>query len=442
MIFSSTPSPKIVTKSVDTDLTSHILAEDVCSSTDLPQTSTTNVDGYAIAAASTPAGVYPVLTSSTYPGSILSTPLPVGHIYRINTGAPLPLGADAVIMVEDTDVHSTLDDDANEEKEVRTLASVDAGENVRKPGSDVKSGEKVLEAGSRVSEVGGEIGTLAFVGRREVKVFAKPVVAIMSTGNEISELGTSTQPEDGGLPVIYDSNRPSLHAALRSAGYRVIDLGIVPDDEEATYSALKRGIDGGAQVIISTGGTSMGEADLLKPVIERRLDGTVKFGRVAMKPGKPTTFATIPPPPRNDDGASDEQKLEKKTHNGDDTLVFALPGNPASALVTYHLFVLPCLRKLSGYSSSSSWHLPKLRVRTSSKMRLDPRPEFHRVWLEQDPRTGEFVANSTGGQRSSRTVSLAGANGLVCLPSSKEGDGKRTHIEAGDWVDAILIGSL
>lgn len=258
-----------------------------------------------------------------------------------------------------------------------------------------------------------------------MSVIKRPKVAILSTGNELSELHDRPQGSSEG-PVIYDSNRPSLQAALQSHGFEVIDLGIVPDDEISTTHALKRGCQE-ADMIITTGGTSMGEADLLKPVIERRLSGTVHFGRVAMKPGKPTTFATIP-------AAAGDKASGKKP-----TLVFALPGNPASALVTFHLFVLPSLRKMAGYPRKH-YHLPKVRVKVMSDMKLDPRPEFHRVWVEPISEAPYLVAKSTGGQRSSRTLSLANANALICLPSSKD-DGVK-DVKAGEMVDAILMGNL
>jgi len=175
-IFVHSPNPETFSVPVGDDLLGRILAEDVYSQIDLPSTSTTNVDGYAVSADDTPAGVYRVYTSSNYPydkhnpsSSILNTRLPKGTIYRINTGGPLPLGTDAVVMVEDTElVSSTGTGGQAEEAEVRILAQVPVGENVRKLGSDVKRGDKVLEKGIRISEIGGEIGTLAFVGKRDV----------------------------------------------------------------------------------------------------------------------------------------------------------------------------------------------------------------------------------------------------------------------------------
>jgi gephyrin len=169
-------------------------------------------------------------------------------------------------------------------------------------------------------------------------------------------------------------------------------------------------------VIITTGGVSMGELDLLKPTIERSLGGTLHFGRVAMKPGKPTTFATVP------------ASITK--------LIFALPGNPASALVTFHLFVLPSLRKASGLENPA---LPVARVALAQDVKLDPRPEYHRVFISVTE-TGGLIAVSTGGQRSSRVGSLTGANGLLCLPSSK--DVGRNSITNGEIVDALILGRL
>jgi gephyrin len=163
----------------------------------------------------------------------------------------------------------------------------------------------------------------------------------------------------------------------------------------------------------------MGELDLLKPTIEQSLKGTIHFGRVAMKPGKPTTFGTVP------------------TDNGTKQ-IFALPGNPASALVTFHLFVLPALRKASGYEP---FHLPTVRVTVKQDIPLDPRPEYHRVYVEQG-NDGKLYADSTGGQRSSRVGSLKKANALLCLPSSKEVGDKRVMIPKGDSIEALLIGGL
>ncbi|KAI0650442.1 MoaB/Mog domain-containing protein [Trametes meyenii] len=400
-------------------LRGHVIAEDVLAPQNVPATASTNVDGYALRSTDPP-GIYKVLSTQTHP---LSTPLPLGTVFRVNTGGPLPAGTDAVIMVEDTRLHSTQRTplgEAFEEDEIETLVAVPRGENVREPGSDVRQGDLVLERGTVVHSAGGEIGTLAFVGRTMVNVVRRPVVALLSTGNELLDVQSPNPLPSDGWGGIWDTNRPSLQAAIEGLGYQVIDLGIVPDNLEAHIAALRRGLES-ADLLLTTGGTSMGVGDLLKPVIERHLGGTIHFGRVKVKPGKPTTFATVPTP-----GGRSER-----------VPVFALPGNPASALVMFHVFVIPALRKLGGWPEDRC-RLPSVRVQIQESMRLDSRPEYHRAIIKASI-TG-FKAYSTGGQRSSRVASLKGANGLIALPA--RGEKGPSRLEIGDFVEAIIIGEL
>jgi len=370
--------------------------------------------------ATDPPGIYNVLKSQTLGEPVQLVP---GSIYRINTGGTLPLGADTVIMVEDTRLISAEkgpDGSDIEEKEVETLAQIPVGENVRAPGSDVRKGDLVLQEGERISSGGGEIGTLAFVGRREVSVYKKPVVAILSTGNEVEDLHSPQDHKTVNTGQIYDTNRPSLSAALQGMGYEVIDLGIVADDIASHTNAIRRGLKE-ADIVVTTGGTSMGPTDLLKPVIERFFDGTVHFGRVTIKPGKPTTFATVP--------VGDQGRKA----------IFALPGNPASALVTFNIFVVPALRKLGGWKDDRC-HLPRVRVKLQSPMALDPRTEFHRVIIRSS--ADGLKAFSTGGQRSSRVASLSGANGLVILPPRAHDSELPARLEVGTEMDAVVIGEI
>ncbi|GAA6003780.1 hypothetical protein JCM10207_003595 [Rhodosporidiobolus poonsookiae] len=417
LIFEQTPVAPVQTVAVDTGLTGHVLARDVMSEVNIPNGPSTNVDGYAVRA-SNPAGVYNVVTS--FPTS----PLPDGTIYRINTGAPLPPGTDAVIMVEDTQV--TARDETGEETQVEVLAQVDVGENVRKEGSDVRTGEKVLEKGDVITDVGGEVGTLAFINKRSVPVYRRPTVAILSTGNELRDLQdtSAASSSSSNFTGIVDSNRPTLLSVLSALHFPTVDLGICGDSMSATKAALQRGAEQ-ADVVLTTGGTSMGVGDLLKPCIEREMGGTVHFGRVAMKPGKPTTFATLPAHPL--------------APSCDPTLVFALPGNPASALVTFFVFVLPALRKMEG-RREGEWELPRVPVTLTSPVPLDPRPEYHRVCLRPSLSTGTLKAFSTGGQRSSRTVSLAGANGLLELPAREKG--RKERLEEGETVGCVVVGEI
>lgn len=427
LIAEHTPKAEaIVTMPLSTALIGHVLAQDVTATTDIPPRPTTNVDGYALNSATTPPGHYRVATLKSL--DTLSRCLQQDEIFRINTGQGLPQGTDAVVMVEDTELIHAVD---GKELTVQVLAKVEPGENVRQRGSDVKVGQVVLGKGTTISALGGEIGTLAFLGRSSVSVYRKPKVAILSTGNELQDGSAQNwqmqKGESWGFTV-FDANRPGLHAAITGLGFQVIDLGIVGDDRSTTLTALRRGMEE-ADLVLTTGGTSMGESDLLKPLIERELQGKIHFGRVAMKPGKPTTFATI--------------KRAKQTK-----VIFALPGNPASALVTFYILVLPSLRKLAGYPAHSPpssqtanpWSLASIPVTLASEMRLDPRPEFHRVILRSESSQG-LVAYSTGNQRSSAMHSMASANALIALPPLQNGEMKST-LQAGEKASAILLGSL
>jgi gephyrin len=281
LIIQNTHVNDTITLPVTSSLRGHILAQNVEAPRALPPKATTNVDGYALRAEDCPPGSYKVVTkASDFHGRC---------VFRINTGQSLPEGADAVIMVEDTDL---LEQENDEEVSIQVKAQVNVGENVRKAGSDVKKGQLVLQNGVRIGELGGEIGTLAFLGYDSVQVYRKPKVAILSTGNELYDVGESSQSvsKDAWGFRIFDSNRPSLRAALEGAGFEVIDLGITDDDVGKTLEKLNRGLED-ADVVLSTGGTSMGESDLLKPLMERSLkDGKIHFGRVAMKPGKVRCF--------------------------------------------------------------------------------------------------------------------------------------------------------
>jgi len=268
-----------------------------------------------------------------------------------------------------------------------------------------------------------------------VKVHRKPIVALMSTGNEIVDLQHPGDQSGGagrdGWTGTFDTNRPSLTAALQGMGYEVIDCGIVLDEIEAHTKTMSDALSK-ADILITTGGSSMGSSDLLKPVIERSLGGTVHFGRVAVKPGKPTTFATVPssslPAPAGKESSIPTRKL-----------IFALPGNPASALVMFYIFVVPALRKLGGWDERSC-SLPRVSVQIMNKMLLDPRPEFHRVHIRAT--SAGLKAYSTGGQRSSRVASLAGANGLVALPARQKSDEGKRYLVGGEQAVAVVIGEI
>ena len=416
MIEEHTPKPSVVTRRVNADLAGAVLAEDVEAGEDVPAFRASIVDGYAVVVPEdgNMKGTFPVVSvSQAAPGD--AKPLKKGEIARITTGAPLPLGATSIIMVEDT-ILMTRTDDRSEEKEVAILASnVREGENIREVGSDIKKGTTILRRGDQISAAGGEIGLLAAVGVADVKTFAQPVLGVLSTGDELVN-----HDRPGALRVgeVRDTNRPTLVSAGQEWGYRVVDLGVAADKpgrlEETLRDALRR-----VDVVITTGGVSMGELDLLKPTIERALGGTIHFGRVAMKPGKPTTFATV----------------TVKNNNGERAtkVIFSLPGNPASALVTFHLFVLPSLHHISGVSPPG---LTKVPVTLAHEFPLDKvRPEYHRAVVSVGG-DGTLSATSTGGQRSSKVGSMKGANALLCLPKGAE------PLPSGARVDALLLGHI
>ncbi|EMC91967.1 hypothetical protein BAUCODRAFT_39122 [Baudoinia panamericana UAMH 10762] len=426
-IYDHTPEPKVVTSPLSESLVGSVLASDVSARESVPAFRASIVDGYAIVASDhalvpSTKGIFPVTAISHAAGSEGETDeLRTGEVARITTGAPLPPGATAVVMVEDTTLRS-MTDDGKEEKDIEIHTdAIKSGENVREVGSDVKAGEVVMRKGEAITSVGGEFGLLASVGTQEVSVYRRPVVGVLSTGDEIAP---HDRPGELRRGEVRDTNRPTLLTAIRGSGFEAVDLGIAsdaPGSLEAVLRDAMRSVD----VIVTSGGVSMGELDLLKPTIERALGGTIHFGRVSMKPGKPTTFATVPFKPSSSEPG--EGGREKR-------VIFSLPGNPASAVVTFHLFVLPALQKMAG--QSEPWGLPKVKVVLGQDVRMDPkRAEYHRVVVTAKA-DGRLYAASTGFQRSSRIGSFKGANALLCLPA-KEGS-----LAKGESIEALLMGRL
>ncbi|KAI9724042.1 MAG: hypothetical protein M1812_000760 [Candelaria pacifica] len=417
LILANTPSPKVVKASVSHELVGAVLAEDVEASEAVPAYRASIVDGYAVSMPKDgpmKKGTFPVASvSHAQPGGVPA--LKDGQVARITTGAPLPLGAGSVIMVEDT-ILTSKTDDGKEEKEVELLTDqIKPGENVREVGSDIEKGAIVMKREEEITAVGGELGLLASVGRAEVSVYKKPIVGVLSTGDEIVQ---HDRPGQLRLGEVRDCNRPTILAAVKGWGFESIDLGIASDRPGALEESI-RGAFRKVDVVITTGGVSMGELDLLKPTIERSLGGTIHFGRVAMKPGKPTTFATIPV--KNDAGERESR------------LIFSLPGNPASAVVTSHLFVLPSLHQAAGISPPG---LTEILVTLAHDIIPDrTRPEYHRA-IVSTHRDGVLYASSTGGQRSSKIGSLKSANALLCLPADDK------PMKKGQKVAALLMGRI
>ncbi|KKY23000.1 putative molybdenum cofactor biosynthesis protein [Phaeomoniella chlamydospora] len=451
------------------DLINSTVSESIYAKEAVPAYRASIVDGYAIIVdpsnTSATKGTFPVASVSHAQASSMPPPLQPGTIARITTGAPLPANANAVVMVEDTVLKSsrstTLPTGITtlEEKEVEILTSaIKPGENIREPGSDISLSSLILPASTLITPVGGEIGLLAASGNPVVPVYRKPSIGILSTGDEVVDLTTSPTALQGGQ--IRDSNRPSLISLISSWNLcsRVIDLGIARDTPPGTLETVLRTsfrLHAPLDIIVTTGGVSMGELDLLKPTIERALGGTIHFGRVAMKPGKPTTFASW-------DGfkpsSADNQDSESQRK-----LFFGLPGNPASALVTACLFLLPALQKISGWtppslplpqqrqlsSSSSSpspttittttptttlrYGLPHIHATLTHAIPSDPkRTEYHRVIISAVQSSPSLQITSTGSQRSSKIGSLARANGLLIVHPGRD-------MKNGDVGEVLLV---
>ncbi|XP_039598203.1 gephyrin isoform X6 [Polypterus senegalus] len=383
-----------------------VLAQEVYAKDNLPPFPASVKDGYAVRAADGPGDRF-IIGESQAGEQPTHTVMP-GQVMRVTTGAPIPCGADAVVQVEDTELIRE-SEDGTEELEVRILVQARPGQDIRPIGHDIKRGECVLAKGTHMGP--SEIGLLATVGVTEVEVQKFPVVAVMSTGNEL------LNPEDDLHPgKIRDSNRSTLLATIQEHGYPTINLGIVGDNPDDLLNALNEGISR-ADVIITSGGVSMGEKDYLKQVLDIDLHAQIHFGRVFMKPGLPTTFATL-----DIDGAR--------------KLIFALPGNPVSAVVTCNLFVIPALRKMQGILDPRP---TIIKARLSCDVKLDPRPEYHRcilTWHHQEPLPW---AQSTGNQMSSRLMSMRSANGLLMLPPKTE---QYVELHKGEVVDVMVIGRL
>jgi molybdopterin molybdotransferase len=363
-----------------------VLAEDLIAPSALPAFPSSAVDGYAVR--SSDAGHTLHVIGESAAGRPFAGPVAPGTAARVLTGGVVPEGADCVVMVEDVQVDG----------EVVTVPSpLRAGTNYHKVGDDVRAGERVLSAGTQLGAA--EIGIAAAIGQAMLPVGRRPRVALMSTGDELVEVGK--RPGPGQIP---DSNRWALLAALREAGADVTPLGIAPDEPGALRELVVDALDK-ADVLVTSGGVSVGTHDLVKPLLESL--GTVHIGRVKLKPGKPFTFATMP----------------------SGKLAFGLPGFPVSSLVTFEVFVRPALRKMQGFAQLQRPTLP-VRLGYEARATAD-RTEYQRVTLR---RVGaELVAETTGSQSSSRLLSLAGAHALVRIAPGDLG------VKAGTIVEAIIL---
>jgi len=356
------------------DALGRVLAGDVCSAIDVPAHTNSAMDGYAIAVGGplTQRVVGTALAGQPFGGRIGR-----GECVRIMTGAVLPDGADTVVMQEHAE---RLDDVIEIGHEPR------AGDHVRMAGEDIAAGSIALHAGELLDPA--HIGLLASVGTAEVDVLRRPRVAFFSTGDELCEVGSEFEPGQ-----IYDSNRYTLFGMLKRLGADIHDLGVVRDTREDLEHAFRQAA-GGADIVVTSGGVSVGDADFVGEILGDL--GEIFFWSVAIKPGRPTVFG--------------------KTG---DALFFGLPGNPVSVMATFYQLVRPALLKLSGRRDDDATILVKATCR--SRIRTRPgRAEFQRGVLSRDEQ-GDYAVEITGHQGSGILSSMVAANCFIVIPDESDG---------------------
>jgi molybdopterin molybdotransferase len=374
-----------------------VLAEPVSAGDPVPPFDNTAMDGYAVQAADVAGATEARPAQLTVIGTLAAGQAPrtrvgPGEALRIMTGAPFPDGADAVAIVEHTHSHGD---------QVWVAAPAVAGEHVRRAGEDLRAGQEVFTAGTVLGP--GHIGVLCSVGKEWVSAVPAPVVGVLSTGDELVEGGGPLRPGQ-----IRDSNRRTLAALLRRDGYEVVDLGIAPDVDGEIEQRLR---DGAARcdAVLTSGGVSMGDFDLVKVVLDRI--GAMHWMQVSIRPAKPFAFGQIGRTP-----------------------VFGLPGNPVSSMVSYELLARPGLRRMAGRGADDLFRpaVPSIVDDRGWGGSPDGRTTYARVQVTIAG-DGRHHICSTGGQGSHQLYAMALANGLAIIPP----DG---GISSGDTVEVLLLG--
>lgn len=351
-----------------------VAAADVVSPLDVPAHTNAAVDGYALAGSELPTEGSKEfrVVGTAWAGRPFTGVVGRGECVQIMTGAPIPTGADTVVLQENVE--------ASAER-----VSIPSGEqprlNVRAAGEDVAKGELALSAGKRIQPA--ELGMLASLGFGEVFVYRRPRVAFFSTGDELRSIG-----EPLGLGQVYDSNRYTLYGMLTQLGVEIQDMGVIRDDREAVHQAFVEAA-AHADAIITSGGVSVGEADHVKAALDAL--GKMSFWQVAMRPGRPLTFGRV-----------------------GNAAFFGLPGNPVAVMVTFYQLVQPGLRRLMGEPAPAAPPMFSARSLSALQTRLG-RTEFIRGVLARDE-SGELVVRSTGGQGSGILSSMSEANCFIVLP--------------------------
>lgn len=380
-----------------TDAFGYVLAQDLYADMDNPPFDNSAVDGYAlfwedVQSASEDAPVYLVEVGEVPAGGVAERSLQRGQCMRVMTGAPIPDGANAMVMVEDT---------RRDPRGVAVSAPVRPGNHIRRRGEDVREGAHILSPGTHLGAA--EVAMLAAMGCSAPRCYRRPKVAVISTGDELVEPARKPGPGQ-----IRDCNRYALAALVAEAGAELHSITHLPDDEARTEAWFRAcaGLDGSdpADVIVTSGGVSVGDRDFVKPALERL--GTLEMWKVRMKPGKPIAFGRIA-----------------------ETCFFGLPGNPVSTMVTFELFVRPALWKLSGRKQLQRQIVP-VRLNGEVRRRAGRREYIRATVRWKDDR---FEATPTGSQGSGILSSMLEANGLVVIPE------EASHIAAGTVLPAIIL---
>lgn len=372
------------------DALHRVLSSNVVSPFDVPMQANSAMDGYALNIRSIPVNGEAVLTliGTAWAGKPFSGSVNEGDCIRIYTGAIMPEGADTVVIQEHARAYSD---------HIVIDSSVVGYKNVRQAGEDVKAGQQILEKGRSLQAA--DIGVLASMGIKSVQTFKKLKVAFFTTGDELQALETHIDGAPLAPGMLFDSNRHTLAAMLKSLHVHTIDLGIVRDSEQETRDALKRAADQ-ADLVITSGGVSAGDADFVTRAFHDL--GSVSFWKLAMRPGRPLAFGAIA-----------------------DAAFFGLPGNPVAVMVTFLQFVKPAIRYLSGCTDIMPLEIP---ARSLSTLRKPPgRVEYQRGVLSLDE-SGDVVVESTGKQGAGRLSSMSSANCLIVIATETDG------VQLGDRV--------
>lgn len=390
-----------------------ILAETIAGKLDIPHWDNSAMDGYAVrySDVQTASSTQPVslaIIESIPAGVAPQQRVEPGQAARIFTGSMMPAGADTIVIQEETTRQTTPEGDR-----VTVLNAPQPQAFVRHRAAFYQAGQPLLQPGIRLSAA--DIAILATVQCQSVPVFRRPRVAILSTGNElVTPDAPSLQPGQ-----IVDSNQYAIATLLTQAGAEPILMGIVPDDPNALRKAIAQALDQ-ADMVISSGGVSVGDYDYVDQILTE-LGGEIQIRAIAVKPGKPLTFATF---------ANRELANRELANRETAPLYFGLPGNPVSALVTFWRFVLPALRKLSGLATG--WSPLIVKGRSRHDLRSDGNRETY-LWGNVEVVEGEYQFQLAGGSHSSgNLINLSQTNGLAILPVGE------TAIAAGDWVKIML----